>query len=257
MNASRETSTLNASHALNGDPTPATTSVERFDDANTWWSATPDEEGYFCAACGQVLDARVTHSTWNGNPQPWWAWALIAIGAGLTIVFGLAALSSAQDRAASQEILRSLPASEYRLEGPSSRRAALQNQGPPGIVDRYLTAERRLERARREAGFGLAVLLLGISLRARQSARFATTGRGDAPSRSKSAASLDPFRCALLDGWALAEIVALSAFRLIAVTFLYLLIARTASGTPPTWDVVQETLDRVIAIIAGLTEMVR
>jgi hypothetical protein len=54
-----------------------------------------------------------------------------------------------------------------------------------------------------------------------------------------------------------AESIVLAAFRLSSVAFLYLLIARLGAGAPPNWDVVQETLDRVIQILIKLPDLAR
>jgi hypothetical protein len=68
---------------------------------------------------------------------------------------------------------------------------------------------------------------------------------------------LDAARRMLLKGWGLAETVSLSAFRLMSVTFLYLLVGRASAGEPPTWDVLQDTLDRSIWIVTKLPELLR
>jgi hypothetical protein len=164
-------------------------------------------------------------------------------------------LSSAREQASSEAIWRSLSAWPSRLEGPSSRPSARYLEVPLGAIDRYQVAAQGFERARRKAGLGLATLLLGVSLLIRRSAQFGALGRSATVGRSQLAGLLDPFLRALFDGWALTETVALAASRLIAVTFLYLLIQRTTLDTPPTWDVVQETLDRVVAIITRLMEL--
>jgi hypothetical protein len=255
MKANRETILANQQRALGSSPRAAITTDHRFDDASAWWPASPDEQGYFCGECGQLLDARATPPTWAGNAQPWWAWALVTLGAALTIVFGLTALSSAREQASSEAIWRSLSAWPSRLEGPSSRQSALYLEVPLGAIDRYQVATQGFERARDEASLGLAALLLGVSLLVRRSAQQGATGYRAMFGSSRSDGLLGPCRRALFAGWALTETVALSAFRLIAMTFLYLLIARTTLDAPPTWNTIQETLDRVTAIIVRLTEL--
>jgi hypothetical protein len=253
MKATEELPTRNLVQSVQNDPPPVFLEGEICADQSVTSSVSPTEDRAFCPECGQLLDGRASGPAWSETARPWWAWGLVALGAALTIVFGLSALSSARERAAAEEILRGLPASEARLEGPSSQRAALQSQGPPGVVDRYIAAEQHLNRARNEAFCGVAVLVLGISLLARPSARRAATERVRI---TRHSTQLDSVVRALLKGWGITEIIALSAFRLVTVAFLGLLIARVGSGNAPTWDVVEETLDRVVEIVVRLPELV-
>jgi hypothetical protein len=208
-----------------------------------------DREAPFCTECGRLFTGRTTELTWNGAAHPWWAWVLIALGATLTFTFGLEAWQSARERAATQEILRGLPAWETRLEGPSVQRAALQTEAPPGPVDRYLVAEHHLDRAVVETAVALTTVVLGIGLLARRSVERRGARHSTANGDDKLPALFDPVRHILLEGWVLAETLALSAFRLLTVAFLYLLIVRVSSGETPTLSVVQETLDRLIIIV--------
>jgi hypothetical protein len=253
MKATEELPTRNLVQSVRNDPPPVFPGEAILADPCVTSSTQPAEDHGFCPECGQLLVGRASGPTWSEPAHPWWAWGLVALGAALTIVFGLSALSFARERAAAEEILRGLPTSEVRLEGPSSQRAALQSEGPPGVVNRYLAAEQHLERARNEALFGVAVLILGISLLARPSARRAATGRVRITGHS---AQLDSVVHTLVKGWEMTEIIALSALRLVIIAFLGLLIVRVGSGNAPTWDVVEETLDRVIEIVARLPELV-
>jgi hypothetical protein len=254
MKATEELPSRNLGQSVRDDPPPAFPEGEIFADQSVTSSVPPTEDRPFCPECGQLLAGRASGLTWSEPAHPWWGWGLVALGAALTIVFGLSALSSARERAAAAGILQGLPASEARLEGPSSQRAALQGQGPPGVVDRYLAAEQHLNRARNEGLFGVAVLILGISLLARPSVRRAATERVRS---TRQSTQLDSVVHAVLKGWGMTEIIALSAFRLVTVAFLGLLIARVGSGNAPTWDVVEETLGRVVEIVARLPELAR
>jgi hypothetical protein len=100
----------------------------------------------------------------------------------------------------------------------------------------------------------VAVLVLGVSLVARPSARRAVTERVRI---ARHSTQLDSVVHTLVKGWEMTEIIALSAFWLVTVTFLYLLIGRVGSGIPPTWEVLQEAYDRVIEIVVKLLELIR
>src|SRR5207244_3409766 len=102
--------------------------------------------------------------TWAVSASPWWAWALVALGAALTIVFGATAWAAAQERATDEQTLRTLPTWEMLGEGPSVRQAALRSQAPAGVVDRYLASADPMNHALVDTGFGLTTLLLGISI---------------------------------------------------------------------------------------------
>jgi hypothetical protein len=243
-------------HQITANPPSVLLGGETFDDRSDTPSVSPAEDHGFCPECGQILAGRASDPTWPEPARPWWAWGLVAIGATLTVVFGLSVLSAAWERAASAGILRILPVSENRIEGPSSLWAALQNEGWTEILNHYLAAELRLERARSEAGLGLATLILGISLLARRSMQRATAGRVRTTRTARPSTWVDSVFHPLIDGWGLAETIALSTFRRVAVTFLYLLVGRVGSGDPPTLDVLRETFDRVIEIVAKLSELV-
>jgi hypothetical protein len=62
---------------------------------------------------------------------------------------------------------------------------------------------------------------------------------------------------ALFEGWALVETLAVSFGRLLAVAFLYLLVQHLKAGDPPSWDVLHETLDRLIQVVFSLPGLVR
>jgi hypothetical protein len=53
----------------------------------------------------------------------------------------------------------------------------------------------------------------------------------------------------------LVELVLLSATRLMAVAFLYVLGTRISVSGPPTWDVVQEALDQLIQFAIRLPDL--
>jgi hypothetical protein len=202
------------------------------------------EEAGFCGECGQPLVGQAAARVWKEAEVSWWVWVLIALGVVLLLSYGLSAWQIAQEPAAVRNLLSDHSASEVLLEGPSVRRAALR-------------AEDQLTPALDGIGFGLMTIVLGVSLVARRSARRRAAGRLSPNSASPPTVLLAPIFRALFKGWALAETVALAAFRLSTIAFLYLLSARLVAGEPPTLDVVQETLDRVIRILATLPDLVR
>ncbi len=221
------------------------------------WEATPAEEAVCCVQCGHPFEGRATVLTWPGTANLGWAWFLIGVGAVLTVAFGLVAWQADRERSAAEEILPGLPASMIAIEGPSVRRAVLKGGAPPGAVDRYFAAEHRLSRALVDVRFTLAMVGFGIALLARQSVQRQWPGRVSENRETNLRAPIDSTRRRLLEGWSLAETVALSAVRLTTVTFLYVLIARVSTGEPPTWDVAQDTLDRLIQIVTRIPELIR
>lgn len=216
----------------------------------------PEEEGDYCSECGQLFVGRAVAPAGKESAHPWWAWSLIALGAALMITFGLSAWQAAHERAAMQDLLPQ-SARENRLEGLSVQLAALRAGAPPGTVDRYLFAKQQLDRALVEMKFALAMVLLGFSFVARRFAQRGADRRLSSSDAITRPALLEPVLRSLLKGWALVETVALAGFRLLTVAFLYLLSERMVEGQPPTWDVLQETLDRVIQVVAKLPDLVR
>src|SRR5438552_1618210 len=75
-------------------PAPATDLQVDLASSPETVARTDDDD--FCPECGQPLVGTVRLPTWAVSASPWWAWALIALGAALTIVFGATAWSAAQ-----------------------------------------------------------------------------------------------------------------------------------------------------------------
>ena len=175
---------------------------------------------------------------------------LIVFGAAFVATFGLGAWQADRERSAIQDTQQGLPATEIRLEGPSVQRAA-----PIGVVDRYDTAERQLSRSLVKVGFGLATATLGIAILARWLAERRRARHGQERGSTVGSTPRDCALRTLLRAWALAEVAALSVFRLMTIAFLYLLGMRISVGEPPTWDVLQKTFDRLIQIAVMLPDL--
>jgi hypothetical protein len=155
-----------------------------------------------------------------------------------------------------QEILQGLPAADTSLEGPSVQRALLASAAPAGTADPSDAAERQLNRYLVDSGFGLTIAMLGIAVLARRPVQDWLARRNQASDSGDGVAPGDSVVRTLLEGWALVELLLLSAIRLMAVAFLYLLGAQITTSGPPTWSIIRATLDRLIQVVVGLPGLV-
>jgi hypothetical protein len=114
-----------------------------------------------------------------------------------------------------------------------------------------------MNNALNETGFAIAVALLGISLVARPAARRRRDGRLSTPVAGIRPTPLDSIHHALLNGWALVETLAVAAFQLLTMAFLYFLGGSIGAGAPPTLDVLHGSLDRVIDMVTRIPDLVR
>src|SRR5712692_10850399 len=109
MRASGESLAVNDLRGATRDSVPTMGRELMLDTDSPTLSVTLPEDNSFCGECGQLLAGQTTATTWNGTAYPRWAWGLIALGVALTVMFGGTALAAARERAATQEILRTLP----------------------------------------------------------------------------------------------------------------------------------------------------
>jgi hypothetical protein len=213
-------------------------------------------ENPFCGECGQPIGTPAAHFTWRASPHAWWAWGLIVFGVALAVTFALGAWQVSRERSATQEILQGSPAADASLEGPSVQRKLLASAAPAGTADPSDAAEHQLNRYLVDSGFGLTMAVLGIAVLARRSVQDWLARRSQASGLGAGVSPGDSVLRTLLEVWTLVELILLSAIRLMAVALLYLLGTQITTSGPPTWNVIQATLDQLIQIVVGLPNQV-
>jgi hypothetical protein len=218
-------------------------------------AVTNTETNWLCVECGQPLVGRsVTIPT--RTPYPWWSWLLVALGVALVALYAPGVEQAQREQALTRPVLQSLPEWGTHLEGRSSQQTGLEAHGALDFETRYLAAEREVNRDGPVAMFGVGLIVVGSCVLSRKWVLNHRSSDGQIGAGGESNALASTITRGLLDAWAVAETLAMSAVYLIAFACGYLVVGRILAGQPPTLEVMQETLETVLQAVSEVRTLV-
>jgi hypothetical protein len=223
----------------------------------------PDESAVsasrFCPECGQFLPAHRSEATLSrGQGFSTWPLALLIVGAYLAVVFGSRVWITYQTlvdtRALEQGLAASASGSVTRPLGADVRIA--QAAGAAHLPEIDAAVNRELARSISALALGLVTIFVGLAALARPKLlRLAIQRRSARGAGLVSGRELEaPLS---LKAWAFAEGIYLSAYRILLIACGYFAASRLVQGDPPSWQLVNQALDRALDVVLALPGMLR